>query len=353
MLEAYYRMSGSGSKARNDNNSSTGSIGSIILTIIMIVTLTTTVGYAATTFVAGPAASTTTTSSGGITTTTTVTTTTTTSSSSDRIFGADSYSAAVLKVYDITNGTAVYFATLNAGGWIGPLGVRGDGHLFAVTDANQGSLWDITAGGNFTSAIPLASKIFGAALTFPEGMTFDAQGNAYITNSEAGPQPIAKVTPTGAVSYLPGTFNNARGLVIKAGILYIAEGGTGHVLAFNLSTNSSTVFASGFFAAGGHISASLALDPRGRILTLWSTGAAEGLYDVTKGGNFSGVASLAPSTFGIDVNQMGVDSANNVYVAGDGSGAAYVSTFSNGGFQPFKVFASGLGDTESLAVLSR
>jgi hypothetical protein len=274
----------------------------------------------------------------------------------DRIFGATSYSGAVLKVYDITNGTPVYFATLDAGGWIGPLGVRGDGHVFAVTNANQGSLWDITAGGDFTSATPLASKIFGATLTFPEGMAFDAQGNAYITNSEAGLQPIAKVTPTGTVSYLPGTFNNARGLVIKAGILYIAEGGTGRVLAFNLSTNSSTVFATGFVAAGSHVPASLAMDSHGRILTLWFTAASNGqrgLYDITKGGNFSAAAPLVSSTFGIDVNQMGVDSANNVYVAGDASGSAYISVFSNGEYQPFKVFAAGLGDTESIAVLSR
>src|SRR5207249_668913 len=60
---------------------------------------------------------------------------------------------------------------------------------------------------------------------------------------------------------------------------------------------------------------------------------------------------LVAAPFSIDVNQIAVDSANNVYAAGNSGGSVYISRFNNGTLGPFTVFASGLGDTESIVVL--
>lgn len=270
----------------------------------------------------------------------------------DRIFAATSFSGSVLPVYEITGGQRVPFATLNAGGWIGPLVSRGDGSLFAVTNANNGSLWDITAGGDLTQATPVASNLFPMGLGFLEGLAFDANGNAYISNSEIGLQQIAVVAPDGSTSFLPDQFNNPSGLAVLNQVLYIAEGGAGRVVTRDLTAGSTTVFATGFSSGQTHISAQLAVDQRGRLLLLWSAGMGSGLFDITDGGNFAGQAPLVPAVFGIDVNQIAVDSANNVYAAGDGSGGVFISLFDGTTFGPFQAFASELGDTESVAVLS-
>jgi hypothetical protein len=52
-----------------------------------------------------------------------------------------------------------------------------------------------------------------------------------------------------------------------------------------------------------------------------------------------------------DVNQVGIDSSNNAYVAGAMTGSSWESAFIGGSYQPFTQFASGLGDTESLAIV--
>jgi len=279
-------------------------------------------------------------------------------SGSDKIYEATSYSTNAGKVYDITSGTPVYFATVPADGWLGPMGVRGDDHLFAVTDADGGSLWDITAGGDYTLSTPLASNIFSSSLSYPEGLAFDSSNNAYITNSEAGSQQIAKVTSGGTVSYLTGTFDNARGLVVIGSTLYIAEGGTGKILAYDLTSNTVSTFATGFKSGSDHIAATLTLDTSGNIIALWSGASPNtefGLYKVTSGADYAGVNPLVqynptPYTY-IDVNQIGIDSSNNAYVAGAFYGYCWQSAYSGGSYQTFTQFASGLGDTESLAII--
>ena len=275
-------------------------------------------------------------------------------SSNDVIYAATSYTGSTLPAFDITSGSPVNFATLNAGGWMGPLASPDGVRIFAVTNSFTGSLWDITAGGDMTAAKPFASGLFPRNAGYLEGLAFDAAGNAYVTNSESGSQPIAKVAPNGSISYLSGhsgLFNNATGLVVQNRTLYIAEGGTGKVLAYDLSTDSITDFATGFTPAVNHFSGQLTIDPRGKILLLWSAGAGSGLFDISSGGSFAGRAPLLSAPFSIDVNQIAADSANNVYAAGDGSGNVYISRFSNGAFVPFSVFTGGLGDVESVVVL--
>src|SRR5262249_33617518 len=123
---------------------------------------------------------------------------------SDRIFAATSFGGGVGTIYEITGGERVPFARLNHGGWVGPLAVRGDGRLFAVTNANRGSLYDITDGGDLTTAKPLARALFPTGNGYVYGLAFDDAGNAYVGMGETGrPQPIAVVTPDGSVDYLP------------------------------------------------------------------------------------------------------------------------------------------------------
>jgi hypothetical protein len=272
----------------------------------------------------------------------------------DRIFAATSYSGDVLPVYEITGGQVVPFAMLNAGGWIGPLVGRADGRLFAVTSANNGSLWDITDGGDLTQATPVAKNLFPMGVSYPEGMAFDADGNVYITNSEngKGPQNIAVVAPDGSVSYLPDELDNPTGLAVLNQVLYIAEGGAGRVLAHDLMTGATNEFATGFNGGESHVSAQLAVDGRGKLLVLWSTTMGTGLFDITNGGSFTGQVPLALAEFRIDVNEIAVDGANNVYAATDGDGEVFISMFDGSAFGPFQAFASQLGDCESVAVVS-
>ena len=83
----------------------------------------------------------------------------------------------------------------NAGGWVGPLRLTCAGRIWVVTTALGGSLWDITAGGDLSAASPFARNLF-AAVSYPEGLDFDAAGSAWVSNSEAGLQPLAIVIDT-------------------------------------------------------------------------------------------------------------------------------------------------------------
>jgi hypothetical protein len=268
-----------------------------------------------------------------------------------RIFAADSYSGDVLPVYEITGGQRADFARLRAGGWIGPLAARADGRLLAVTNADGGSLWDITDGGDLTGAMPLASNLFRTELGYLEGLAVDGDGTAYVANGEHGPQPVVTVSLSGAVAVLPGPLENPRGLVVREGILYAAEGSTGRVMAYDLGGGTMRVFATGFEQRADHTAGQFAVDPRGRLLVLWATGGDHGLFDITAGGDFGGRPALVTAPFRIDVNQIAVDGAGNAYAAGDGSGIIYISRVRGDGFAPFEAFASDLGDTESVAVL--
>ena len=50
------------------------------------------------------------------------------------------------------------------------------------------------------------------------------------------------------------------------------------------------------------------------------------------------------------MNQIAVDDANDIFVAGADSGNMYVSRFAGGTWSPFVLFATGLGDNESVGV---
>jgi outer membrane protein assembly factor BamB len=268
-----------------------------------------------------------------------------------RIFAANSYSGEMLPVYEITDGRRADFALLPAGGWIGPLVAAADSRLLAVTNAQGGALWDLTAGGDLTDSAPVAAQLFPTGLGYLEGCAVSADGTVYVANGEAGPQPVVAVHPDGTRSTLPGLLENPRGLAVRGGTLYAAEGSRGRVVAFDLATGTSQEFATGFEQKADHTAGQFAVDVQGRLLVLWATGGDHGLFDITAGGDFAGQPALVSAPFRIDVNQIAVDGPGNVYAAGDGDGLVYVSRIQNGGYAPFEVFARDLGDTESVAVL--
>jgi outer membrane protein assembly factor BamB len=266
------------------------------------------------------------------------------------VFAATSFPPTVADVFEVTTGTPRPFARVTAAGWLGPLHATRDGRLLAATNALGGSLWDLTPGGDRTTATPLARNLFGASLAFLEGMALDEDGNAYVSNGDGGRQRVVRVSPAGVVSALAGTYDNATGLWVCGRTLLIAEGNTGRVLAHDLTSGAEAPHARGFRASPTHLSGQLAVDHRGRVLVLWSNALGTGLFDITAGGDLSAARPLVPYTAGIDVNQIAIDADNNVYVAGDGTSNLYVSRFTAGVFAPFVVFARGLGDTESVAI---
>ena len=274
-------------------------------------------------------------------------------------------------VFEITSGTPVEFARLRLGRgeWIGALAVSPDGRLHAVTDAENGSLWDVTAGGDLTKAEPRAKGFFPRNLNARDlirGLTFDADGNAYLLipeGSNAGRiQPVVKVAADGTVSQLPFVLEGARSLVVREGVLYASEHTTGRVISYNLATEELSVFASGFGGtrAQGPQNVDipeLVVDQLGRLLVFWETIGLNpianmccnrpALYDITNGGDFADVrdglvvSSRSSSDRGVD-GPLAVDSANNVYAAShgvEGGDWVYISRFGEGAFGPFEQFA--------------
>jgi sugar lactone lactonase YvrE len=272
---------------------------------------------------------------------------------SGRIFAAKSYPGTSLPVYEVTTGTRTapsQFALLSAAAFVGPLLITADGHFYAATDANSGSLYDITAGGDLTAAAPIAAHLFNP-VGAPEGMAIDADGNFYLSNSEtATTAQIARVTRTGSVTYLPHRFSNATGIVFCGRKLAIAEGGKGRIILHDTATGAEEIWATGFQPGNDHISGQLAVDRGGHLLALWTTSIGPGLFDLTTGGDFTGRAPIVPATFRIDVNQIAISADDSIYAAGNNTGNIYVSRFAAGAHQPFVLFVSGIGDTESVAV---
>jgi hypothetical protein len=281
-----------------------------------------------------------------------------------RIFGADSYGPTNAPVYEVTGvdgGAAMStFATVPAAGWLGPMLLTSDGKFFVATNAQNGSIWEISGGGDFTAMQPIAANVFPSGLTYVEGMARDANGVFYLSNSETGMTQIARVTPGvdgGASERLPTAFDDPTGLVVCGGVLLVAEGNKGRVVAHDLASGAESVWASGFAMAGSHISAQMVVDRRGHLLLNWKSsaaGSAQGIFDITAGGDFSAATPLASvaSAFSTDVNEIAVNEANDIFVAGNGGGNMYVARAAEdaGTWAPFVVFASGLGDTESVGI---
>jgi hypothetical protein len=273
----------------------------------------------------------------------------------------------------------VDFATVDPGtdrAWIAPLAFGPDGHLYVAMATKNGTLLDVTDGGDRSASKPIAQGFFPTLPHKIGGLAFDAEGNAYLSLSETEDgtlndklYSISRVElKTGKVSQLKGTFNHAKGLTIrpdanKNEILYIAEENTGRILTYNLTTDKldDKPLATGFPAGTDHSSAAIAFDPRGHLFVSWRMDPNDkttgGIFDVTNGGDFSDFTKTKPvllmSDFQTDQNGMAFDSKNNLYVGGDNT-LMYFSPFdaTKGTFGNFVPYGNdnGGGDCETVAI---
>jgi hypothetical protein len=288
----------------------------------------------------------------------------------DTIFATNSDTNDTDVLYKIgADGTAEQFATVTAGlpegvrHWFCPIGFAPNGHLYIVSVGGNGSLWDVTDGGDRSADKAFATGLFTSVGGKVCGLAFDAAGNAYVSNSENGKQAIARVASDGKISALPVQYDRPRGLAIRKDadnkeILYIAEGGSGSILTYNLTDDKpgDKPLATGFVKVDNHQPGSVVVDPRGRVLVLWKRDPDDSnsgaVFDVTDGGDFASkdpVLDLG-GAIRMDVNEMAVDSKNNLYIASDGSGEVYMSPFVDGKFGDIESFASGMGDCEAVAI---
>jgi glucose/arabinose dehydrogenase len=300
----------------------------------------------------------------------------------DSIFATDTNDSGHTEIWRLQEGQdpAVY-ATINPGTtgtpWVGPLAFGPNGHLYVASIGENGTLWDVTAGGDLSADKPVAKGLFKDAPQKLCGLVFDAAGNAYLSLSEAAesaanrqPHPIVRVdTKTGSVTELPVAYDHARGLAIattadKKEILYIVEAGTGRVLSYNLTDNQpgDKPLATGFPPMADHVPGSIALDPRGHLFVLWRMNRDDantadensgGLFDITNGGDFSDVSKTPPlvkTQFRMDVNQMAFDSQNYLYLTGNDSKTVWVSPFQGDVFFQALAFAVNVGNCDAIAI---
>jgi hypothetical protein len=281
-----------------------------------------------------------------------------------RVFGATTVGAsAVFEVTNLDGGTAgPPFATGPAGQGLSAMLLTPEGKLYIAAGENGGTVWEISAGGDFSAATPVASKVFtqDGTTELPAAMAMDDKGSLYLTNSDKGPKQIAKITLSGATgtsTLLPIPLDNATGIVACTGVLLIAEGATGRVVRRDLATGAQTDFATGFYGRADHVSAMLVVDERGRLLVNWrasggdgGTPSKQGIFDITGGGDFSTATPLVVIDTYIDLNQLAVSQNNDLFMAGAVERRVFVAPAQGNGWAPFTTFADGLGDTESVGI---
>jgi hypothetical protein len=262
--------------------------------------------------------------------------------------------------------------------WLAPIGFGPDAHLYLAIASQNGQLLDLTQGGDLSASTikPIAKGIFPVLPGKMAEMAFDAEGNVYLPLSETNDSslvdqsyPIERVElKTGKVSQLKGSYSHARGLAIrpdanKNEILYIFEAGTGKILTYNLTTDApgDKPLATGFPIILDHSMGQLAFDQNGKLILGQRMDPDDkytvGIFDVTKGGDFSDFTKspplLAPTDFAADVNGLAFDSKNNMYIGGDNH-VTFYSTFdaSTGKWGDFSPYApdNGGGDAETVAI---
>ena len=152
------------------------------------------------------------------------------------VYVADSPNNANDKVVKITPaGVATTFAAFNQG--VSPTGLAFDtaGNLFVATQADH-SIRKVTSGGvisTFTSS---------NLLDRPFGLAFDGAGNLFVAN--LGNNTVVKVDPTGAQSlFAAGSFSNPMGLAFNtAGDLFVSNFGTQRIDRITRTGVVSTFF---------------------------------------------------------------------------------------------------------------
>jgi uncharacterized repeat protein (TIGR01451 family) len=262
------------------------------------------------------------------------------------VMAASSYGENVGTIYEVSSGTAVEFARIPSNGWVGALLFTATGRLFAATDYAGGSLFDISAGGNLTGATPFVRGL-GEYIT---GLTRDPAGNFYVSSLLPNAR-IRKISPNGAVTQLERTFNLPGDVFVWGNTLYVSEGATGTVWSLNLTSGVATPLVTGFTPGSSHFSGQFTRNSEGRLYVLWRSTRGSGLFDITSGGVFTNAFPVtAQNAFRLDVNEVAIDSRNNIYFAGNGSGKVWRSQYLGSPYAAATVLADGVSDNEAIAV---
>ncbi|HEY0160465.1 MAG TPA: hypothetical protein VGF28_24470 [Thermoanaerobaculia bacterium] len=236
-------------------------------------------------------------------------------------------------------------------GWIGPLLIAPDGHVYAATAAENGAVFDITPGGDLRTATPIATNLGEQ----PSSLVMDSVGNIYCTGENADAR-VRRISPEGDVTPIGPAIAFGGGIVLdeEANVLYVAEGSTGTVHRADLTTGASTVFATGFFKKNDHFSGQLVRTRQGRLYMLWGNESINfGLFDITAGGDFTSATPVtAKGAFRIDVNQMTIGPNDDIYMAGNDNKHIFRAPFlpATQTYGPTVAWALNLGDNESIGI---
>jgi hypothetical protein len=176
------------------------------------------------------------------------------------------------KVVAITaNGTVTDFAT-NLNGPTGLL-MTSSGHLL-VSAFNANDIFDITAGGNFSGAVP-----FATGLSSPRNLLQVAPGTIYVTDQGSGDvKNVAAGGNMASVTAFATGLSTPVDIVSFNGHIYVANLGTGSVLDITAGGSSPTVFASGLGFVG------LTVDGNKLLADVLAT---NNVYNITAGGAFT------------------------------------------------------------------
>jgi DNA-binding beta-propeller fold protein YncE len=175
----------------------------------------------------------------------------------------------------------------------------------------RGADMDIQAGSS-VAALGVSAGVstfvpFGQLL-FPGGMTFDAQGNLYVSNDSNST--IKKVTPQGVVStFVSSGLSSPAGLGFDvAGNLYVVNSGNNTISKVTPQGAVSTFVSSGLSSPQG-----LALDAAGNLYV-----ANTGNNTVSKITPQGIVSTFASGGLATPIG-VAVDSSGNLYVANNGN----------------------------------
>jgi sugar lactone lactonase YvrE len=217
------------------------------------------------------------------------------------------------------------------------IAVDGAGNIFfadtgnsAIREINTTTLNISTIAGTLGTSGATGNELAG-----PQGFAFDASGNLYI--ADTGNNRIRKVDTAGAVTTVPGTFNQPWSVAIssKDGSLYIADFGSNRVLKVDPLGTVTAVAGTGTasYSGDGHAATSATLNGPSSVVT----DPADNLYIadsennavrkvVSSSGNIETLAGNGTAVFGGDgfnANLAGLYKPYSVYL--DASGDLFIA----------------------------
>jgi sugar lactone lactonase YvrE len=196
-------------------------------------------------------------------------------------------------------GVRSVFAQLGAEdfGWIGPaLDASGNLYVSHFAEGDGNAVRKITPSGVVST--------FATGISGPAELTTDAQGNVYVSGSEAGR--IYRITPAGAVSvYATGVIRPGPLVFNSSGELLVGDLATKRVLKVPPNGGMAVKFAD----VPGDPTA-LVFDPMGNLIVAIDTGDIAELYRVSSSGGVTQIGTNFGLIFGLTF-----DGAGNLYLA--------------------------------------